>query len=212
MIEETEQAAFQHKPQDTADDDRHRQSQPHRAPVPGHQKRHVGADHEQRAVGQIDDAHDAEYERQPARDQKQQQAVLNSIEELREKSGKIHGAAYSRTCKREPARLIDGPARVSASSQFAARARVRQVLGGDADHFVLAALDFAQVDVLRHILCRRHADGAARAVDLGGAQRLVEVGLVLDVAFARPRGRRPAAAPRRSPGRRTRRRRGPPCP
>ena len=87
MVEEAEQAALQHQPEHNADGDRDRQGQPHRAPVAGHQKRHVGADHEQRAVGQIDDAHDAEYERQPARNQEQQQAVLNAIEKLGEETG-----------------------------------------------------------------------------------------------------------------------------
>src|SRR5688572_6123448 len=69
----------------------------------------------------------------------------------------------------------------SASSQLAARSRIRQVLDGNADHLVQPALGFAQIDVLRHVLRRRHADGAARAVDLGSAQRLVEVGFVLGV-------------------------------
>src|SRR5262245_5052590 len=76
-----------------------------------------------------------------------------------------------------------GGEREYSSGQLAARARVGEVLHRDAHHLVLAALGLAQVDVLRDVLRRRHADGPARAVDLGGAQRLVEVGLVLDLTL-----------------------------
>ena len=54
------------------------------------QESQVGADHEQRAVRQIDDAHDAEDQRQSARDQEKQQAVLHAIEKLCEQARKIH--------------------------------------------------------------------------------------------------------------------------
>ena len=76
-----------------------------------HQEGHVGADHEQRAVGQIDDAHDAEDQRQPAGDQEQQQAVLQSIEELREQSWKVHAHCAAGDCQMsKPVRLVGGPA------------------------------------------------------------------------------------------------------
>jgi hypothetical protein len=43
-------------------------------------------------MGQIDDAHHAEDQRQPAGDEEQQQPILHAVEELREQSRKVHGA------------------------------------------------------------------------------------------------------------------------
>ena len=87
-VEVAEQAALQHEARARC----RRRSRPAGRATPSpsaarHQERHIGADHEQRAVGQIDDAHDAEDQRQPARDQEQQQAVLHAVEELREQAG-----------------------------------------------------------------------------------------------------------------------------
>ena len=45
-------------------------------------EREVGADHVEAAVREVDHAHDAEDQREPARDQEQEQAVLNAIENL----------------------------------------------------------------------------------------------------------------------------------
>ena len=42
----------------------------------------IGADHVERAVRQIDQVHDAEDERQPGRQQEQQQAELQSVQAL----------------------------------------------------------------------------------------------------------------------------------
>src|SRR5262245_47720910 len=67
--------------------------------------------------------------------------------------------------------------------QLATGTGIRQIFGGNADHLVLAALGPTQVDVLRDVLRRRHGDGAARALELGGAQGFKEIGLVLDVAL-----------------------------
>ncbi len=50
-------------------------------------EREIRADHVEAAVRQVDDAHDAEDERQSARDQKQQQSVLQRIQALDEKGG-----------------------------------------------------------------------------------------------------------------------------
>src|SRR5215510_1979771 len=69
------------------------------------------------------------------------------------------------------------------SHQFAAGARIAQIFGGNAHHFVFATLRPAQVDVLGDVLRRRHADRPARAVDFGLAHGLVEIGLVLDAAL-----------------------------
>ena len=77
----------------------------------------------------------------------------------------------------------NGPVLATRLGQFAARARVGEVLDNDADHLVLAALCLAQIDVLRDVLRRRHGYRPARRFDFGSAQRLVEVGFVLDVAL-----------------------------
>ena len=42
----------------------------------------IGAEHVERAVGEIDDAENAEHQRQAAGDQKQDHAVLNGIQQL----------------------------------------------------------------------------------------------------------------------------------
>jgi len=52
-------------------------------------------------VGEIDDAHDAEDQRQTTRDQEQQQAVLNAIEDLDQP---FHGTLPSRGHHRGAAR------------------------------------------------------------------------------------------------------------
>ena len=39
---------------------------------------------------QVDDAHDAEDQRQPGGDEEQQQAVLQAVEQLDEEEGEIH--------------------------------------------------------------------------------------------------------------------------
>src|SRR5262245_55526882 len=67
--------------------------------------------------------------------------------------------------------------------QLAAGTGIRQIFGGNADHLVLAALGPTQVDVLRDVLGWRHGDGAAGAVEFGGAQGFIEICLVLDVAL-----------------------------
>src|SRR5258706_6242407 len=72
-----------------------------------------------------------------------------------------------------------------ASSHLAAAARVGERLGGDADHLVLLADHLAQVDVLHRIVARADGEGAARAVDLPGLDRLWEVRLAGAVALGR---------------------------
>src|SRR4051794_8435666 len=62
-----------------------------------------------------------------------------------------------------PVRLI----RPSGANHLAARARVGERLGRDADHAVLAALGFAQIDRLHRVVRRGEGERAARAVDLG---------------------------------------------
>ena len=57
---------------------------------PEEQKSQVSADHVLHAMGQVDEAHDAEDQRQPGRDQKQQHAVLQTVEDLNEEQCERH--------------------------------------------------------------------------------------------------------------------------
>ena len=50
----------------------------------------IGADHIKRAVGKINDAHDAKNQGQPAGHQKQGKAVLNAVKYLNKEGYKIH--------------------------------------------------------------------------------------------------------------------------
>src|SRR5262245_54096239 len=67
--------------------------------------------------------------------------------------------------------------------QLAARAGVGEVLDRDAGDLVQAAARLAQIDVLHDLLRLREADRTARAVDPGLAHRLVQRGLVVEVAL-----------------------------
>ena len=59
------------------------------APIARELERQIGTDHEEGAVGEIDDAHHPECQGQAARDQKQQHAVLNAVEELDENRAQL---------------------------------------------------------------------------------------------------------------------------
>ena len=65
------------------------QGQPEAAGEPGDDIGEVGTDHEQAAMGEVDHPHNPENQRQPAADEKQQQAVLEAVEELREEGGHV---------------------------------------------------------------------------------------------------------------------------
>jgi hypothetical protein len=65
-------------------DERHDGAE-HEAVGPGGEgRREIGADHVERAVRQIDEVHDAEHQRQPGRQQEQQQPELKAVEALLE--------------------------------------------------------------------------------------------------------------------------------
>src|ERR671917_667976 len=68
-----------------------------------------------------------------------------------------------RTCAKRPVRSMESPG-VAGSGHAAAGAGVGQRLRGDADHAVLPALRFPQIDVLHRVVGRRQGEGAARAV------------------------------------------------
>ncbi len=82
-----------------ADEDRRQQVARQAGQRPGE----VGADHVEAAMGKIDDAHDAEDQRQSAGDEKQQQAVLQAIQKLDKEEGEIHrtdAKTAAETCRR----------------------------------------------------------------------------------------------------------------
>ena len=74
-------------------------------------KRHVGADHVEAAMGEIDDAHDAEDQREAARDKKQQQAVLDAVQELDQERVDVHASAPAQG-RQKNTRAGGAPARV----------------------------------------------------------------------------------------------------
>ena len=59
----------------------------------GHEE--VAAEHEKRAVSEVDDPHDAEYERHPDRHQEQHQPELHAVEKLLEQERKRHDGSIS---------------------------------------------------------------------------------------------------------------------
>ena len=59
------------------------------APIARELEREIGTDHEEGAVGEIDDAHHPECQREAARDQEQQHAVLHAVEELDENRAQL---------------------------------------------------------------------------------------------------------------------------
>ena len=61
------------------------------AQIGSQRERHIGTDHVEAAMGEIDHAHDAEDQGQAGGQQKQQQSVLNRVQTLHEKCGDIHG-------------------------------------------------------------------------------------------------------------------------
>ena len=90
LVEMAEEPPFEECAECCTAEKRQRQREPRRADTAGHQIGDIGADHEQRAVREIDDAHHAEDQREAAGDQEQQEPVLHAIEELREEAGQTH--------------------------------------------------------------------------------------------------------------------------
>jgi len=90
LVEVGEQRPFehdseQHREHDT-DDDRDEQVARQRR----QRERHVRADHVETAVGEVDDAHDPEDQRETARDEEQQQPVLDPVQQLDQEGVDIH--------------------------------------------------------------------------------------------------------------------------
>ncbi len=61
--------------------------------------RHVGAEHIEGAVREVDDAEDAEHERQPARHEKEHEAVLDAVEQMNGEGRKVHGVFPARSAR-----------------------------------------------------------------------------------------------------------------
>ncbi len=161
----------QHHREHDADDDGDEQAAGQRR----QRERHVRADHVEAAMGEIDDAHDAEDQREPAGDEEQQQPVLDAVQELDQERVEVHRSgrrATGRRCRPGVERLgtracrdVGGarprapwprtadarPAR-DAQAELAAARRVGQALDRHADELVLLALDLAQVDVLDRVV------------------------------------------------------------
>ena len=99
-----ERAAAVERPQyDDLEHDRHQRSRDEgernreRIGLRPGQRRHqeVAADHEQRAVGEVDDPHDAEHQRHADRHQEQHHSELKAVEELLDQEGKGHDSSIS---------------------------------------------------------------------------------------------------------------------
>jgi hypothetical protein len=91
LVEVAEQQALQRHAEHHGERDREQDRGRQVAGHSGQRPRQVGADHVEAAMGQVDDAHDAEHQRQPAGDEEQQQAVLQAVEQLDQEKGEIHG-------------------------------------------------------------------------------------------------------------------------
>ena len=91
LVEMRDEGPFEHDAeqhgQHDADDDGDEQVAGERR----ERERHVRADHVETPMGEIDDAHDPEDEREAARDQEQQEAVLDAVQQLNQERVDVHG-------------------------------------------------------------------------------------------------------------------------
>ncbi|MDT4881174.1 hypothetical protein FQZ97_1170020 [compost metagenome] len=90
LVEKREQRPFEQR----ADDQHQRNAQQDRehetAGQAGQTESQVGAHHVEGAMGQVDDPHDAEDQRQATRHQEQQQAVLDRVQHLDQEGIEVH--------------------------------------------------------------------------------------------------------------------------
>ena len=154
--------------------------EPQAAEALGERPREVGADHVEAAVREVDDPHDAEDQRQPARDQEQQQSVLDAVQQLDQRAcrdpsrvGSVEAGATKGPPAGGPADVAGAgrpvplrlPAAASAAHLAAVGGRVVERRRRHAGHLVLLARHLAQVHVLHRVVRLRHRPLAARAVD-----------------------------------------------
>ena len=104
-IEALDEDLLEQEPDREGDRDAARERKPEAAGIGGDPIGEVGAEHVEGAVGEVDDAEDAEHERQPARDEEQQEPVLHPVQELDGEADEIHSqqsAVIPGLAKREP--------------------------------------------------------------------------------------------------------------
>src|ERR1700681_3071446 len=94
---------LQQQAQHRCEDDAKRQGYPQIAGPLRQREREVGADHVEASVREIDHAYDAEDQRETARDQEQEQPVLNAIEDLNQPfhGGNLSATTSTDACKKE---------------------------------------------------------------------------------------------------------------
>src|SRR5262249_53468534 len=66
---------------------------------PDHRQCNIAAQEKIRAMGKIDDTHDAEDEREPAAQQKQERAVRHAVEGLNQPESRIHPLGHRLRCR-----------------------------------------------------------------------------------------------------------------
>ncbi len=91
VVEVAEHRDLEHEPDEErrrqGEEQRHEEAARHR----GEPRREIGADHVLHAVREVDEVHDAEDQRQPRRDQEQEDAELQAVERLHEDERQRHG-------------------------------------------------------------------------------------------------------------------------
>jgi hypothetical protein len=95
LVEEAEEGPLEHIAEQHREHEADRQGREESAAERGRHQRcqrvgHVRADHVEAAVRQVDDAHDAEDQRQAGSDQEQQQPVLQRVQALNQEDGQGH--------------------------------------------------------------------------------------------------------------------------
>jgi hypothetical protein len=96
LVEEAEERPLEQVAEDRGERDAG--DEPRHEPVaePGREReREVRAEHVEAAVREVDDAHDPEDQRQTARDEEEQQPVLDRVQALDEEGGEIHRLRFS---------------------------------------------------------------------------------------------------------------------
>ena len=83
-VEVPEHQALEHDADEESRRQREQQTDDKAAAPSREHRREIGADHVERAVRQIDEVHHPEHERQPGRDEKQQDTELHAVEGLQE--------------------------------------------------------------------------------------------------------------------------------
>jgi hypothetical protein len=92
LIEMAEDQEFERQPDQQRGGQRQRQPQHEAAGQPDEGHGQIGAEHVLHAMRQVDEVHHAEDERQPGRDQEQQDAELQAVQDLDDEEAGGHGS------------------------------------------------------------------------------------------------------------------------